>query len=973
MNGLNVGDEVDRLRDRLTRFEIRARFGDDKAMWDPSRDLASQGPPEVIINKNQAAVDATPLASSPNKLGNNFRQWRNMHNISDSSSLMNTVIDGNNGQGRHRDEESAESVAQSEDELRDREMNQVHTEQQRPRESLNGGRPLSMDREEIANVEERVEQVAARDFEQGHVTGATSTVRRVAFVNESSAANRNDANRATLGEFGGATPAAFVTAQSQLYQSEILGAGRNDIRRGSDYPAPVNTKQLKRFLGMVAWYGRFIKDAAELKAPLTELLRKDKSSNQARSGLMGQRHLEGPWSVVAADIIGPKPASKGGVRYVLVFVDLFTKYVELIGLKKANGKTVVKAMDELIINRWGCPRYLLTDNGTEFVNKDVGRYLASLGVEQTTIPPYIARCNPTERVNRNLRSMIASYIEEDQTDWDLHLQELKFALNTAHHDSIGTTPSFLNFEPYDYREPDVTWIGAVHNASNLWRETRDLCNGANKRSTERYEFPPDMSRLSFGRGRNTPTATPQRNSNHRPGDRAVSSGMSLDQNVTLDDPLNSAIIENPGATGLEALVITILEENRRRDRSRHETMEWILNGLSRKLTFQDAQSTAAPLNYQAMSDLSKSIPVFTGSEAPAVAREWIENIRSMRVLHNWPEAFALETARIHLVQGARDWFLARRASLNTWPKFSSAFESTYLQHENITTRWKWMTVRVQLKGEHIQQYFHSKVKLCLNLNLDAAEMRCRGANRSMVKGPLQRDVSGPGTRVKGVCLCRSSATTLRSSGAPRVRKSRRVHRDAEASDMRLRVYETTDLKSFGPSEFRVVSPTYVIVNIKINEATVSNIKCRLVSDENLSVEILVGRLFTDHDTVKNVKEGNTFTFYQVDVPLTSPGLHLRARMDVTMLPNSINLIEIASSEGSCHVPAMTNYPVSTRMKEGTSMGRGQITELPVLTIVPEKPPIKMEDIVIGEDTSPRIAEELLSIINEFRDCDERLT
>uniref|UniRef100_A0ABD2WBC8 Integrase catalytic domain-containing protein n=1 Tax=Trichogramma kaykai TaxID=54128 RepID=A0ABD2WBC8_9HYME len=170
-----------------------------------------------------------------------------------------------------------------------------------------------------------------------------------------------------------------------------------------------------------------------------------KSSNQARSGLMGQRHLEGPWSVVAADIIGPKPASKGGVRYVLVFVDLFTKYVELIGLRKANGKAVVKAMDELTINRWGCPRYLLTDNGTEFVNKDVGQYLASLGVEQTTIPPYIARCNPTERVNRNLRSMIASYIKEDQSDWDLHLQELKFALNTAHHDSIGTTPSFLNF------------------------------------------------------------------------------------------------------------------------------------------------------------------------------------------------------------------------------------------------------------------------------------------------------------------------------------------------------------------------------------------------------------------------------------------------------------------------------------------------------------------------------------------------
>ncbi|CAB0036843.1 unnamed protein product [Trichogramma brassicae] len=46
--------------------------------------------------------------------------------------------------------------------------------------------------------------------------------------------------------------------------------------------------------------------------------------------------------------------------------------------------------------------------------------------------------------------------------------------------------------------------------------------------------------------------------------------MSLDQSAMLDNPLNSAIIENPGATGLEALVITMLEENRRRDRSRDE-------------------------------------------------------------------------------------------------------------------------------------------------------------------------------------------------------------------------------------------------------------------------------------------------------------------------------------------------------------------------------------------------------------------
>ncbi|CAB0028812.1 unnamed protein product, partial [Trichogramma brassicae] len=224
--GLNVDDDVDKLRDRLTRFEIRTRFGDDKAMWDPVQDVASQRPAGSVASNNQAAVEATPLASSPNKLGNNFRQWRNMHNISESSSLMDTVIDGNAERARRvAEEESAESVAESE--LRGRVDDLVHTEQQRALESSNEGRSESVNREEIVHSSEREEQIAPSEFERGPAAGATSTVRRVAFVNDSNAVNRNKADRATVSGVDGATPAAFVTARSRLYQSEILGAGSN--------------------------------------------------------------------------------------------------------------------------------------------------------------------------------------------------------------------------------------------------------------------------------------------------------------------------------------------------------------------------------------------------------------------------------------------------------------------------------------------------------------------------------------------------------------------------------------------------------------------------------------------------------------------------------------------------------------------------------------------------------------------------
>ncbi|CAB0043171.1 unnamed protein product [Trichogramma brassicae] len=47
------------------------------------------------------------------------------------------------------------------------------------------------------------------------------------------------------------------------------------VRPLHDYPTPRNVKQVRRLLGMVGWYSRFIKMRAEIKVPLARLLRKD--------------------------------------------------------------------------------------------------------------------------------------------------------------------------------------------------------------------------------------------------------------------------------------------------------------------------------------------------------------------------------------------------------------------------------------------------------------------------------------------------------------------------------------------------------------------------------------------------------------------------------------------------------------------------------------------------------------------------
>ena len=93
---------------------------------------------------------------------------------------------------------------------------------------------------------------------------------------------------------------------------------------------------------------------------------------------MGQRIVERPWAVVAADCM-ESPLSKGQYKNVVVFQDLFTRWIELRPLRSADGKGIAKAYEELILFRWKAPDYLLTDNGKEFNNKTLGGVLEEYG------------------------------------------------------------------------------------------------------------------------------------------------------------------------------------------------------------------------------------------------------------------------------------------------------------------------------------------------------------------------------------------------------------------------------------------------------------------------------------------------------------------------------------------------------------------------------------------------------------------
>ncbi|GFX88050.1 retrovirus-related Pol polyprotein from transposon opus [Trichonephila clavipes] len=139
-----------------------------------------------------------------------------------------------------------------------------------------------------------------------------------------------------------------------------------------------------------------------------------------------------PNEIVTLDLLGPYPASRPErYKFILVISDHFTKWCELIPLRKASAHAIANAFFDNYIARYGAPISLISDNGPQFIS-DVFEHLSHrLDIKHMKTVTYRPQSNLTERVNRNLVQMIASFVEENHENWDQFLHEFAFALRTA--------------------------------------------------------------------------------------------------------------------------------------------------------------------------------------------------------------------------------------------------------------------------------------------------------------------------------------------------------------------------------------------------------------------------------------------------------------------------------------------------------------------------------------------------------------
>ena len=94
-----------------------------------------------------------------------------------------------------------------------------------------------------------------------------------------------------------------------------------------------------------------------------------------------------PWSRLHIDYAGPINGS-----YYLVVVDSFTKWPEVFKCRRPTSTTTINFLNELFA-RFGVPRKIVSDNGTQFTGSEFKNYCKSLAIEHITTSPYHPRSN----------------------------------------------------------------------------------------------------------------------------------------------------------------------------------------------------------------------------------------------------------------------------------------------------------------------------------------------------------------------------------------------------------------------------------------------------------------------------------------------------------------------------------------------------------------------------------------------------
>lgn len=135
-----------------------------------------------------------------------------------------------------------------------------------------------------------------------------------------------------------------------------------------------------------------------------------------------------------------------GFRYLLIVIDVFSKFVAVEPTIDKQAGTMRKALQSIFKRIGRKPDLIQSDEGGEFVNRTVLNFLNAEGVRHYIIKSDKKAC-VVERVIRTLKERIFRYFTFTGTQRYInHLQDFVDSYNNSYHRTIKMTPNEVTVE-----------------------------------------------------------------------------------------------------------------------------------------------------------------------------------------------------------------------------------------------------------------------------------------------------------------------------------------------------------------------------------------------------------------------------------------------------------------------------------------------------------------------------------------------
>ena len=179
------------------------------------------------------------------------------------------------------------------------------------------------------------------------------------------------------------------------------------------------------------------------------------------------------WAIDLADLNVTTPS---GNNYVLVMVDIFSRFCILRAIPDKTALTIAKQLVD-VFNLVGWPKVLQSDNGSEFSNELVRLMVQHSGVDHRLVTPWYPRSNGVaEKWVHTMKSVIVKRLQGQKQDWDLFLSSAQLAINSKHASLHGSRPFSLMFarQPNVWQDYTETELGDVEAARTSDRRIEEM-------------------------------------------------------------------------------------------------------------------------------------------------------------------------------------------------------------------------------------------------------------------------------------------------------------------------------------------------------------------------------------------------------------------------------------------------------------------------------------------------------------------